>query len=233
MDATETLEEYKKLTEFLGEVLGSDYEVVLHDLKDPNHSITAIVNGQINGRDVGAPLTNIALSILRDKSYEDKDYRINDCGISASGKMLRSNTFFIKQDGKLIGMLCINFDDSSYQTFSKRIMTLAHPQKFLDKISQQVNQSNEKSKVSDSDTTEKYNPSSDSVIRDAIQLELNRIGVSADRLTANERMQIIAALEEQGIFLLKGVVKDVALGLKCSQASVYRYMSQLKIAGVN
>ena len=39
---------------------------------------------------------------------------------------------------------------------------------------------------------------------------------------------IIAALEESGIFLLKGAVKDVAAGLGCSQASVYRYLSQVK-----
>ena len=37
-----------------------------------------------------------------------------------------------------------------------------------------------------------------------------------------------AALEESGIFLLKGAVKDVAAGLGCSQASVYRYLSQIK-----
>ena len=36
------------------------------------------------------------------------------------------------------------------------------------------------------------------------------------------------ALEESGIFLLKGSVKDVAAGLRCSQASVYRYLAQIK-----
>ena len=50
--------------------------------------------------------------------------------------------------------------------------------------------------------------------------ELERLGVSAERLTSDERLQIITALEESGIFLLKGSVKDVAAGLHCSQASV-------------
>ncbi len=231
-NAAEILQEYARLTEFLGEILGPDYEVVLHDLTVPNHSIVAIVNGHISGRKIGAPLTNMALSILRDKSYESNNYRSNDYGLSASGKALRSNTFFIKHEGKLIGMLCINFDDSRYQNLSEHIMTLAHPQNFLDKVSQQANHNSEKPKLQETSITEKYNPSSDSVTRDAIQRELERIGVSADRLTANERMQIIAALEEQGIFLLKGVVKDVAQGLKCSQASVYRCMSQLKIVDI-
>lgn len=237
-DVAEILQGYVKLTEFLGQTLGPDYEVVLHDLTVPNHSIIAIVNGHISGRKLGAPLTNMGLSILRDKSYEGKEYRTNDYGLSASGKGLRSNTFFIKYEGKLIGMLCINFDDSRYQTMSDHVMALAHPQHFLDKISQQIStpdkQANSKADVNSTAdrVTEKYNSSSDAVIKDAIQRELDRLGISADRLTADERMQIIATLEEEGIFLLKGVVKDVAQELRCSQASVYRYMSQLKIGNI-
>ena len=63
---------------------------------------------------------------------------------------------------------------------------------------------------------------------DAISRELEHLGVTADRLTSEERLKIIAALEANGIFLLKGAVKDVAAGLHCSQASVYRYLSQVK-----
>ena len=58
--------------------------------------------------------------------------------------------------------------------------------------------------------------------------ELERLGVPADRLTSEERLQIIDALEKSGIFLLKGAVKDVAAGLGCSQASVYRYLSHIR-----
>ena len=46
-------------------------------------------------------------------------------------------------------------------------------------------------------------------------------------------MQIIASLESGGIFLLKGAVKDVADALHCSQASVYRYLSQIKKDDIN
>lgn len=64
--------------------------------------------------------------------------------------------------------------------------------------------------------------------QDAIAHELGRLGVPADRLTSEERLQVISALEASGIFLLKGAVKDVAAGLGCSQASVYRYLSQIR-----
>ncbi len=68
---------------------------------------------------------------------------------------------------------------------------------------------------------------------DAVGRELIRLGVTAGRLTPDERMQIIASLENGGIFLLKGAVKDVADALHCSQASVYRYLSQIKKDDIN
>ena len=121
------LQQYMKLTEFLGHALGPDYEVALHDLTNKDRSIIAIANNHISGREIGAPLTNVALSILRDRSYETSDYCLQYHGISANGKNLRSNTMFIKQDGRLIGMLCINFDDSRYRDISDRILGLCHP----------------------------------------------------------------------------------------------------------
>ena len=48
------LEQYKTLVEFLGQALGSDYEVVLHDLSDGNSATAAIANGHImrNSRNI-------------------------------------------------------------------------------------------------------------------------------------------------------------------------------------
>mgnify|MGYP001109523188 CR=1 FL=1 len=215
------LRQYVKLTEFLGAALGPDYEVALHDLTDKNRSIIAIANGYISGREVGAPLTNMALSVLKDESYEWQDYRLHYSGVSAAGNALRSSTMFIKEDGKLIGMLCINFDDSRFQSFAQQVLTLCHPNQFV----QALEQPPEGEHASRPET---FRNSTEAVAQDAIAHELERLGVPAKRLTSEERLLIIAALEESGIFLLKGAVKDVAAGLGCSQASVYRYLSQVK-----
>ena len=80
------LQQYIKLTEFLGLALGPDYEVALHDLANKDHSIIAIANSHISGRKLGAPLTNMALSILRDKSYERMDYHLHYYSINVNGK---------------------------------------------------------------------------------------------------------------------------------------------------
>lgn len=214
------LRQYVKLTEFLGAALGPDYEVALHDLTDKNRSIIAIANGYISGREIGAPLTNMALSVLKDESYEWQDYRLHYSGVSAAGNVLRSSTMFIKEDGKLIGMLCINFDDSRYQTFARQVLTLCHPNQFF--------QSLDRPEDIPEDAPETFRNSTEAVAQDAVAHELERLGVPADRLTPEERLRIIAALEESGLFLLKGAVKDVAACLGCSQASVYRYLSQIR-----
>ena len=223
------LQHYMKLTEFLGLALGPDYEVVLHDLTDKNRSIIAIANSHISGRKVGAPLTNTALSILRDKSYETSDYRLHDYGISVNGKELRSSTLFLKQNGRLIGMLCINFDGSRFRAVSDQIMGLCHPDAFVEDVLQP--QPPEMPVPAVRAAPEKYRNSTEAVAADAINRELEQLGVTAERLTSEERLKIIAALEKGGIFLLKGAVKDAAAGLHCSQASVYRYLAQLKRTG--
>ena len=220
------LEPYIKLTEFLGLALGPDYEIALHDLTDRNRSIIAIANGHVSGRSIGAPLTNMALSVLRDKSYETTDYRLHYRGVSADGKELRSNTWFIKYGGQLVGMLCINFDDTRFRMAGASIMDLCHPVQFIEEILPEVVDRNGQFMLQAA--PEQYRNSTEAVAADAVHRELDLLGVSPERLTAEERQKIIAALEKDGIFLLKGAVKEVAEALACSQASVYRYLSRIK-----
>lgn len=222
------LEQYARLTKFLGLALGPDYEVVLHDLTDKNRSIIAIANEHVSGRELGAPLTNMALSVLQDRSYETSDFRLHDRGISADGRELRSNTMFIKQDGRMIGMLCINFDDSRFRDVSAQLMGLCHPDIFVSSVMPKLGGGGQDAPAAPPPPPEKYRNTTEAVASDAIHRELEQLGVPSDRLTSEERLHIISSLEKGGIFLLKGAVKDVAAELHCSQASVYRYLSQIK-----
>lgn len=226
--ASQLLQQYVKLTEFLGHTLGPDYEVALHDLTDRNRSIVAIANSHVSGRKLGAPLTNTALKILRDKSYESHDYLLHYRGVSADGRILRSSTFFIKQNGKLIGMLCINFDDSRYHAVSEEILRLCHPDKFVDTNFQVDTSRIDELSAIPAPPPERFHSSSGSVAEEAVYRALDRLGLSPLRLTPEERMEIIAGLEADGIFLLKGAVKPVADALQCAQASIYRYLSQIR-----
>ena len=221
------LQQFSKLTEFLGRALGPDYEVAFHDLTDKDCSIVAIANNHISGREIGAPLTNVALKIIADRSYLTSDYRVHYRGVSADGKMLRSSTFFIKDDaGALIGMLCINFDDSRYKALSDSILGLCHPDTFVE-----TNFLFDEQRLATqllSEEPESFQHTPRGVAGSEVANVLRDLNVAADRLTQDEKMEVVGVLESRGVFLLKGAVKDVAEALCCSPASVYRYLSKLR-----
>lgn len=221
------LQQFSKLTEFLGRALGPDYEVAFHDLTDKDCSIVAIANNHISGREIGAPLTNVALKIIADRSYLTSDYRVHYRGVSADGKMLRSSTFFIKDDaGALIGMLCINFDDSRYKALSDSILGLCHPDTFVE-----TNFLFDEQRLATQllpEEPESFQHTPRGVAGSEVANVLRDLNVAADRLTQDEKMEVVGVLESRGVFLLKGAVKDVAEALCCSPASVYRYLSKLR-----
>lgn len=225
---TTTLHQYIRLTKFLGDVLGPDYEIVLHDLTDKNCSVVAIANGYISGRSPGAPLTAMMLSELQKKSYAHADARMNYSGISASGKMLRSSTFFIKDEsGEPVGLLCINFDDSRYQNLSDQLLKLRHPDEFVESnflFNTVLDRFEEKAKPS----SETFYNSISETIHETMDSAISETGLAAGRLNLDEKMAVIAALEEKGAFMLKGSVKEVAKRLNCSSVSIYRYLAKIR-----
>jgi predicted transcriptional regulator YheO len=127
-------------------------------------------------------------------------------------------------------MLCINFDDSRYRDLSARLMGLCRRDLFLaagdeppaEPAASVLRPTAPELAVS------RGRVSSETAAQEAIAHELEGLDVAADRLTSDERLKVIAALDERGVFLIKGAVKDVATALGCSQASVYRYLTQLK-----
>ncbi len=211
------LDQFARLTAFLGLALGPDYEVALHDLTDKHCSIIAIANSHVSGRSVGAPLTNVALQILKDGSYLRSDYLLHYPGLSQEGKPLQSSTFFLKEEEKLVGMLCINFDDSRYRAVSQAVLQLC--------------QAAGLEEPEEARAPERFHNSIQGVAGEAVAQALAGLGREAGQLTPEQRQQLVAALEPQGIFLLKGAVKEVAQALGCSQATVYRYLSQARREG--
>ena len=75
-DDSEVIASYIPLVSFLGEVVGRNTEVVLHDLADIDASVVAIVNGEVSGRTVGSPATDLVLRELEEDSGEQVPYRV-------------------------------------------------------------------------------------------------------------------------------------------------------------
>lgn len=222
------LRQYMKLAEFLGRTLGPDYEVVLHDLEDKNNSIVAIANGHVSGRGLDAHRNaSVLTQVTSDRSYETQDYKINYSGVAVGKKLLRTSSLYIKNDeGKLIGMLCINFDDQRYQHLSNQVLKLCHPDAFVDANFAYNAEKARIEAVPTPDETDGLSEVMPELADDLVSQILNESGLSASRLTQREKMDIVETLKNKGAFLLKGAVKQVAHQLGCSQATIYRYLSR-------
>lgn len=141
--------------------------------------------------------------------------------------MLRSSTMYIKDDsGKLVGLLCINFDDTRYQELSTKLFQLCHPDEFVEQnivVRADLLQSDSK----EENEQEQYPSSMASITDDAIEQAMQQNPVPIDRLTQEEKIRIVKLLDDKGVFLLKGAVGQVAKQLHSSTASIYRYLSIL------
>ena len=106
-----TRTQYLLLAEFLAETLDSEYEIVLHDIVGNKDSIIYLANSHISGRSVGEPLGDRNYKFISDTTISNNDYIVSNQGITKNNKVIRSSSFFIKDDdNNLTGMLCINFD---------------------------------------------------------------------------------------------------------------------------
>ena len=103
---------FVKLTHFLGEVLGKNYEIVFHIISAEGSYIAAIANNHISKRTINSPLTDFASKLLQEKAYLKQDFLCNYKALTQENKLLQGSTFFIKQGQELVGILCINHDTS-------------------------------------------------------------------------------------------------------------------------
>lgn len=111
---------YVPLVEFLGQAVGPNCEIVLHDLTVPDESIIAIVNGHISGRIIGGPVTNFALWFMRQGSRSAVPYVAGYRAVNGAGRICRSSSYFIRdEDGELIGMICTNVDITDFVNFQR------------------------------------------------------------------------------------------------------------------
>ena len=105
------VEQYIPLVEFLGQAMGPNAEIVLHDLDVPDKSIIAIANGHISGRQVGGPVTDFALWFMKQGDASKVPMMTGYRAVNAEGRICRSSSYFIRdEDRDMRGMLCINVD---------------------------------------------------------------------------------------------------------------------------
>ncbi|MCI8727889.1 MAG: hypothetical protein HFG66_17665 [Hungatella sp.] len=201
------LDSYAAMIEGLSTYLGSVYEISLHSLEDYNHSVVKIMNGYHSGRSAGAPLTDLALNMLK---------RIHDQGLSSTeeftsykavnpvGEHLKSSTIpILGENNRVIGILCINlYLDSPFP-------------EILDSLTGTRSEDMEQEYFA-SDMSDALAKS----INDARSQVMFNNNISA----VNKNKELIRILHEKGIFRIKNSVSHVAKALGISKNTVYLHL---------
>lgn len=224
MEATRRLlESYFPIASFIAAIVGPKCEVVVHDISDPERSIIFIENGHISGRKIGDGSTDLVLKILKGEAYRDRHYIVNYKATGPRGQQFRSSTYFIKNtEGTLVGLMCLNIDITHMEVAAEWInhvlqggaLTLPAP---MDTASEDKPQE-----------SEFLQGNVDDLLQHMINNALSKMNLPIDRLSSNEKIEIVKELNEQGVFLLKGGVSQVASALSISEPTVYRYLQKLR-----
>ncbi len=105
------LDSYCRMLNGLAEYMGTGYELVLHSLEDLEHSAICVLNSH-TGRSVGAPITELALTMLGKIYEQEQSETVCYTSTNKEGKPLRSCTIAIRGSGNRIiessPNLCVN-----------------------------------------------------------------------------------------------------------------------------
>jgi predicted transcriptional regulator YheO len=213
MNMKESYNKYLPFIDFLEAMLGEDTEIVLHDIRDLEHSIVDIRNGHISGREIGGPITDLTLEVINKAKYKEKPYYVNYTSYAANGDLLKSSSLFIMDEGgELIGLLCIN----------QRKQDLVMMKQIIDGMLV-FTQNGEKRKA-----IETFSASAEDLITAQIREVICRRHVKPVRMSQDEKVEVVRELNDLGVFLLKGAVTQSADALSVSEPTIYRYLKQIK-----
>jgi len=203
---------YITVANYIADMSGPRAESLIHDISDYNHSILYITPKNITGRKVGGPLTDYAISLLNNKVYEKTDYVVNYIGYSDYNNLiLRSSTYFIKDEGQLIGLLCTNVDI----TDQIRATDVIKEALLID-----FNQ------LRQNHILENFSLSTEELIN---RIYIKVAGQDKQRkLSVNEKRKIVSELVNLEVFKFRGSIATVATLLKVSEKTVYRYINEIK-----
>jgi len=206
------LEALKNVVHGLATFLGDDCEVVLHSFKDVDHSIVAIENGHITGRQIGSTLTEAGSKIIKDVISHKKDIVGPYKSFSPNGRILRSVTIPIRNKRKLIGLLCINMDISKFlqtEDFLKTFLSFENPRNTND--------------------LQKVGSALLSNLKEQIFEETMLMVETKGPIRRRDKNRIIVKnLYGQDFFALKDSVEFVAKKLGVSIFTIYKYIKELK-----
>jgi predicted transcriptional regulator YheO len=185
---------------------GPQYEVVIHDFADMEHSIVWIM-GNVTERKVGGCMTSRGLSLVRAGKTDDN---YNYTTRTRSGKMVRSSLVFINDDyGRPFAGIEVNLDTGPFIAFQQVLRTLADPDETYDFHNAFIDTAPEML---------------DTMLQEAMGL----IGKSASQMSKADRLRVVQILDEAGAFEFRKAVSTVAQHLDVTRHTIHNYLNEIR-----
>jgi len=195
------------------EAVGRYCEVVLHDLSrgDLAHSIIAIENGEVTGRHIGGPSTNLGLDLLNDESADPN--RFGYRGRTSDGRELHSSSIYFRNpEGHIIAALCINVDTTPFQVLQHTVAAVLPPA-LMEQEQPEM---------------EIVAPDISSILETMIDDAVRTVGKAVPLMSKADRIEVLRLLQERGAFHVKKAVNQVAKRLGISRVTAYGYLDEIR-----
>lgn len=199
------LNSYSSFLDGLSQYLGDGIEIVLHSLENLDQSVIKIINGHYSGRKVGAPITDLALSMLSKIRATGTNPYIVYFSKSKQNEPIKAATIAILGEGqRFIGLVCMNF----YLNISliSVLESFSPPQQCGSPI------------------TENFAENIGDIIEKALIEARNQVMGDPKIPASYKNKEIITILDDQGIFNLKDSVVTVSELLGISKNTVYLHL---------
>lgn len=201
-------EGYIRLAKTLVATFGRNCEVAIHDFELLPKSLVHL-EGTITRRSPGAPITDLVIRALR-RGGDDIEDQLNYSTSTPDGRPLKSSTSFIRDaEGVVIGAFCINFDISPF------LNTQAAIEEFVQTVDSENGH-------------ETFASSLGETVDSFVAQSTTKMGKLPSAMSKDERVRFVGLLEEQGAFLIKGAVDQVARAMGVSKYSVYNYLKEIR-----
>ena len=193
------LDQVKVIAAALGETLAPFTEVVVHDLRSPQHAILEIHNN-ISGRNIGAPATELGLARIADDAFPQ--VLSNYANQFADGRRAKSTSIGIKDsEGHYFAALCLNVDVTLFKGLTSMLEQF--------------------STVSGEGAKESLDPANSNAIRERIDKFAMGLMTTPRALRTDQRRDLVQMLREEGYLGLRKSMDTVAQHLGVSRATVY------------
>lgn len=213
-DAQAVLAAFAPVLEAIVTAGGPACEAVLHNLEgddlDLGHTIMAIANGQVTGREVGGPSTSIGLEVQKNPEADHNAFGYR--GFTSDGRELRcSSIYFRNPQGAIIAALCINVDLSAVQ----------QARTILDSLLPDA--------AAQAPAPDEYFGGDLVAVMDAmITRAIRDTGKPVGQLDREDRISVLQTLERQGATQMRKSIEAIAARLGISRVTAYAYLDEAR-----